>query len=593
MAHSPTEVEDDGVKKEGTSRDYELGWKATYRLMREGMSWSGREANCVFLNLDGEQFSDVSGISGANFKDDARGIALVDWDFDGALDAWVKNRSAPQVRFLRNRLAGSNGYLALRLRGTKTNRDGIGARVEVALKDRGSSRLIRTLHAGDGYLSQSTRWLHFGLGAAKEIERLVVRWSGGETETFEGVVPNGHYQLVEGSGVANPWTPPKRTLALRAQNVEIPPASEKVRIVMAARPPMPPQDYLSLAKEPQRLHPSNDEGRSMLLNLWASTCGPCLIEMKEFTRRQAEFEELGIDVLALSVDLEADHESALSMLERIDWPFEAGFATADLLDTLDVIQRSSLMRRRRLPLPTSFLVTADGEISVIYKGPLEVDQLFEDVGLAQAEGAELRYAASPLEGTWLFTDYEELGVSVRLLRELRDHGLLEGASAVFRTIDLPEDAASRRKYLGIAVDLTQSLEEGGLDAAAAELYGLLTEVEPNGIRWRQSHGETLERLGRDEEAEQVYRATLEIKPNHATTLIRVCVLLIRQAKYEDALPFLERAVAVRKDHWRASYLYGSTLVKLGRDKEAIAPLRQVLKQMPDHAEAKALLEELR
>ena len=49
---------------------HQIEWADYLRLMREGMSWSGREANCVYLNLDGDHFSDVSGISGANFKDE-------------------------------------------------------------------------------------------------------------------------------------------------------------------------------------------------------------------------------------------------------------------------------------------------------------------------------------------------------------------------------------------------------------------------------------------------------------------------------------------------------------------------------------------
>jgi len=589
VAHSPTEAE-----TSDSGSDYNIGWKATFRLMREGMSWSGREANCVFLNLDGDHFSDVSGISGANFKDDARGLALVDWDFDGAIDYWQKNRSAPQVRFLRNRLSGDNHFLSLRLRGTRTNRDGIGARVEVQLTGEGAPKLIRTLHAGDGYLSQSTKWLHFGLGDAPSIDHVTVRWSGGEPRRYEGIELDSHYVLHEDGG-ALPWTPPERTLSLAARPVETPAPTEAAHIVLAARPPMPPQSYLDLEGNGTRLEPVNERGRSLLLNLWGSTCKPCVAEMREFEHRKEELDAAGIDVLALSVDVfekEQERAAALAMLERVEWSVAAGFATPELLDSLDLIQRSSLMRRRRMPLPTSFLVTPEGEISVIYKGPVAVDTLLEDAQLATASSEKLRYAASPLEGTWLFTDYPDLGATVRVLRELRDHGLLEGAAAVFSTIEVPEEDGDRRRYLELAIDLAQSLEGEKRDAAAVEMYVLLTRAEPGAIRWRQSHGEALERLGRSEEAEAVYRATLEIKPNHATTLMRLCTLLIRGGQHEEALPLLQRAVQARPDHWRANFLLGSTLVKLGREEEALQPLRRVLRTRADHAEARALLEEI-
>jgi tetratricopeptide (TPR) repeat protein len=592
VAQSPTTAE-----AEGDQKDYRSGWKATYRLMREGMSWSGREANCVFLNLDGRRFSDVSGISGANFKDDARGLALVDWDFDGAVDIWFKNRSAPQVRFLHNRLAGDNGFLSLRLRGTSTNRDGIGARVEVYLSGESSDRLVRTLHAGDGYLSQSTKWLHFGLGRARQIERVVVHWSGGEKEEFSGLEKNRQYLLVQGGEAPQLWQPPERTLSLKGENLKAPVATGKARIVLAARPSMPPLDYRTLSEELQRVRTRREPGRSLLLNLWASSCAPCLVEMTEFTRRADEFEERGLSVLALSVDLEEDHDAARALLERIDWPFEAGFTTNELLDALDLIQRSMLIRRRPLPLPASFLITASGGISVIYKGPLDVDQLFSDLELEDASPLELRYAASPLEGRWLFTSFEMLGVTIRLVRELRDHGLTEAAAAVFRTLEVPgelvEDAGGRRKYLQLAEDLSRQLEKEERHAAAAELYALMYEIEPMAMRWRQSRGENLERSGREEDAAEVYREILRLRPAHATTLLRLSTLLLRQEKLTEALALLQRAVKVRSDHWRANYLLGSTLVKLGRPEEAKAPLRRALALKPDHSEARALLEGIR
>ena len=55
-------------------------------LIRSGNSWSGNERNCCFLNLGGGPFADVSTTSGFDFIDDARGVATVDWDFDGDLD---------------------------------------------------------------------------------------------------------------------------------------------------------------------------------------------------------------------------------------------------------------------------------------------------------------------------------------------------------------------------------------------------------------------------------------------------------------------------------------------------------------------------
>ena len=116
---------------------YGTAWAAIMQLVRDGKSWSGREKNCCYLNtassLDGAtRFANISHVSGLDFADDSRAIAVVDWDHDGDLDLWFRNRTAPRLRFMANQLdARRRSYVALRLEGTSSNRDGVGAVVEV------------------------------------------------------------------------------------------------------------------------------------------------------------------------------------------------------------------------------------------------------------------------------------------------------------------------------------------------------------------------------------------------------------------------------------------------------------------------------
>ncbi len=116
---------------ESLTLEYTDGWAAVNRLIREGKSWSGREPNTMYLNIGDGTFSDVSYTSGIAFPDDARCFAMVDWDYDGDLDFWIANRTAPKVRFVRNEADGSNRWVALRLTGAKSNPDAIGARVDL------------------------------------------------------------------------------------------------------------------------------------------------------------------------------------------------------------------------------------------------------------------------------------------------------------------------------------------------------------------------------------------------------------------------------------------------------------------------------
>ena len=131
--------------------------------LRKGGSLSGRERNCAFLNLDGKRFATVSALSGFDFADDSRSLALVDWDVDGNMDVWVSNRTAPRVRFLKNNLPSNDHWIQFGLESDKLL-DPVGARVELTLND--ERKLLRTLRAGEGFLGQSSRYLHFGMGDA-------------------------------------------------------------------------------------------------------------------------------------------------------------------------------------------------------------------------------------------------------------------------------------------------------------------------------------------------------------------------------------------------------------------------------------------
>ena len=101
--------------------------------------WSGNERNRLLLNCGEAGFADVSSSVGLDHEGDGRALAIVDWDQDGDLDLWYRDRSAPRLRLMLNRHApaqGARDFVALKLEGTTCNRDAIGAVVEVMVKGR-------------------------------------------------------------------------------------------------------------------------------------------------------------------------------------------------------------------------------------------------------------------------------------------------------------------------------------------------------------------------------------------------------------------------------------------------------------------------
>ena len=114
---------------------------------------------------------------------DGRGIGVGDFNADGRLDFYQSNARQNSLLYL-GATANAGHWLELRLVGTKANRNAIGARVYVRA---GGETWMRELNGGNGYSSQSTFRLHFGLGALDRVDEVEIRWPGGATELLKTV----------------------------------------------------------------------------------------------------------------------------------------------------------------------------------------------------------------------------------------------------------------------------------------------------------------------------------------------------------------------------------------------------------------------
>jgi hypothetical protein len=153
------------------------------------------EEDTLFRGVGGGRFVDVSSASGAalEVKGMGRGSAVGDVDNDGDLDLLVLNLNGP-ARLLRNDGGNRNNWLMIRTVGTASNRDGIGARIGVTAD--GVTQL-RDVRSSSGYLSQSDPRAHFGLGSAKIVDRIEVRWPSGRVSTLDNVKANQVVTITE------------------------------------------------------------------------------------------------------------------------------------------------------------------------------------------------------------------------------------------------------------------------------------------------------------------------------------------------------------------------------------------------------------
>ncbi len=162
------------------------------------------QKNVLLMNTGGGKFINVSDQcgDGLNVQLSSRGAAFDDLDNDGDVDVVVLN-SRRQPTILRNDSPGGNHWIDIRLRGTNTNRDGVGARVTVVA---GGLTQIDEVHSGRSYQSDYGKRLHFGLGKRDRIDRIEVRWIGGGVDVLQNIRPDRLLTITEGSA-ATPARP--------------------------------------------------------------------------------------------------------------------------------------------------------------------------------------------------------------------------------------------------------------------------------------------------------------------------------------------------------------------------------------------------
>ena len=148
----------------------------------------------LFHNNGDKTYSDVSGQAGLQRLRPmvGRGSATADYDNDGDLDICVSNNNQKPM-LLRNDGGNGNNWLSIKTVGSRSNRDGIGARITVTS---GDLVQVEEVRSGSSYLSQNDLRVHFGLGSRTQVETIQVRWPSGIVQTLQGIDVN-QYLVVE------------------------------------------------------------------------------------------------------------------------------------------------------------------------------------------------------------------------------------------------------------------------------------------------------------------------------------------------------------------------------------------------------------
>ena len=243
------------------------------------MNFSGNEANPLFHNT-GKGFEEIGTTLGASRLEDGRGYVLVDLDQDGAQDVVLHNFYRSPVLALLNRAAGGNRWLRVKLRGTKSNRFGIGARVTAAGQ-------VQEMVAGHGYLSGNAPVLHYGLGTAAQVD-LTVRWPSGRSDDYKGLAANRVWTLTEGDPKAAKSEEPKRI------DVAVPEPA----------PAVPDPDARELLSGLRKVDGSAAEAGDgpWIVVVFSTDCHACVEELKRMGELGERAKKLGVKLVWVTKD---------------------------------------------------------------------------------------------------------------------------------------------------------------------------------------------------------------------------------------------------------------------------------------------------
>jgi tetratricopeptide (TPR) repeat protein len=548
-------------------------------LLDSGASLSGHERNCFFLNTGEGKFATASATSGFDFYDDARAVARTDWDHDGDLDLFFANRTAPRLRFLKNQGDRENNFIALRLIGTSSNRDAIGARV---LLKSGSKTILRGLRAGEGFLGQSGKWLHFGLGEFQSIDSVTVHWPGGQTEIFSNLKANGWFQLRQGTGSATPWTPPEREVHLPEKPLELPIPTARAAVRLSSPMPIPRLHALDARGNQQPIVSTAD--RPLLVTLWASWCPACDASFTELAASSSRLREAGIDTLALSVNGlgegdESTFEQAKAYLEKHKLPLTHQRAHSDLLHQLQLIANRIVAQNEPLPLPSSFLLDPNGRVIAFYRGPAPVEHLIKTATFKSDDPTAHFQAALPYAGKW--NGLPRLHPVEKLVNEFIDAGFLESglafAKAHQNSFPGPGSFAEVFSRAG-----NRFADQGDFETAIAYYRNALAQDESSALI-HFNLALALERQRKIPEALAEYEKAISHDPKITVAHLNRGAILARSSKtIAQGIDSLREAVRLNPNLAASHYHLGLALERTGQFQEAFQHYRQASLLAPDH-----------
>ena len=546
-----------------------------YRLIRLNGSLSGHERNVLYWNQGDGQFADLSAVAGLAFPEDGRAFVAFDFDRDGDLDILLNNRNSPQLRLLRNDFPASHRSVAVRLEGTASNRDAVGARL--VLETASGRRLTRSVRSGSGFRSQPSRTTHFGLAGEQEIRSLTVFWPSGAVEEHQGI-PVDHFVSVK-EGRPDIDVRPFRASAVSPVPPDPPqPDAEApwTGIWLTEATPAPRLQGRTLDGE--SFPAERYRGKRVLLNFWATWCAPCRAELADFAEHREALEGAGLVPVLVSVDEPGERESVRRYVLEHKLPYPILLPSSSTVTAFDLLVRHVLDQSGELAIPTSFLIDESGRILKLYLGRTTAGQILEDAESWRGGETESLERALPFSGRAYVTRFE------RNWTQLADAYAAAGLSG--EAVEALEHALQVHPEHPAILDRLGSLyAEQGRWQDALQAHQRAIELGLPGLGPRLRTATALAELGRLAEAEAAASEALSQSPDDIDALRVWGAIASRRGNFEAALPALLSVERLDGDNPEVHYNLGWLYTQTGRRRAAAASLQRAIALEPRHARA--------
>ena len=552
---------------------YELGWNAINELIRADGTWAGYLRNVFFFNNGDGTFSDISAAVGLDFLDDSRAFALADFDHDGRLEIALKNRTGPQLRILRCEAADLGNALALRLRGTKSNRDAVGA---VVVLETTEGRQMKMLQAGTGFPSQHTKEIFFGIGRAVSASA-EIRWPCGHVQHLEGLPANHRVEIEEGSDKfrATAFRPHRPLSVIPAPPVAEPPPATCETWLMD--PILAPDFELpDLSGQMRRL--TDLRGKEVALNFWATWSPPSLETLKEIDRSPALRQPAGLEVLAINLDKPQDAAQVRGFARANSLRLPVLLASDDVAGVYNLVYHFMFDRRRNLGLPTTFLIDAKGFIVKVYQGHADAERLRADRDRIPTTPEARAKLALPFPGTLHLGEFRRNEFTYGAA--FSQAGYYDQAIQEF-TLALTTDPDYAEAHYNLG---TLYLKQGKPDEARRHLERAL-ELRHEYPDALNNLGMLAAQAGDAPQAIRYFQQAIDQRPDYALAYYNLGNVYRREQHFSEAKQALDRAVALAPDDPEVNYGVGMLYAQLNDTDRALKYWQQAIALRPDYPEA--------